>query len=35
MAFTAQDLAERMPDFRELLSDEPEIESTPLMSAIG
>lgn len=28
MAFTAQQLAERMPDFRELLSDEPEMEST-------
>ncbi|MDS4030836.1 MAG: Uma2 family endonuclease [Candidatus Contendobacter sp.] len=28
MAFTAQQLAERMPDARELLSDEPEMEST-------
>jgi Uma2 family endonuclease len=28
MAFTAQQLAEQMPDFRELLSDEPEMEST-------
>ncbi|HPF59433.1 MAG TPA: Uma2 family endonuclease [Candidatus Competibacteraceae bacterium] len=28
MAFTAEQLAERMPDARELLSDEPEMEST-------
>lgn len=28
MAFTAQQFAERMPDARELLSDEPEMEST-------
>jgi Uma2 family endonuclease len=28
MAFTAEQLAERMPDFRQLLSDEPEMEST-------
>jgi Uma2 family endonuclease len=28
MAFTAQQLAEQMPDARELLSDEPEMEST-------
>jgi hypothetical protein len=28
MAFTAEQLAERMPDARELPSDEPEMEST-------